>query len=84
MAQSTSHQVSSSRLGTVSEQLDHYLTVVQLTSANMASAMPHPHASGNRSRLFTAYNFFGLCGNMMLVKFNTIKKLCNIKTKIIT
>jgi len=24
-----------------------------------------PHATGNRSRLFTDYNLFGLCGNMM-------------------
>jgi len=38
----------------------------------------------NRSRLFTAYNLFGLCGNMMPLKFSTTKKLCNIKTKIIT
>ena len=41
-----------------------------------------PHASGNRSRLFTAYNLFGLCGNMMLLKFSKIKKkLYSIKTK---
>jgi len=41
MAQATSHQVSSSGLGTVSQQLDQYLTAVQLTSADMAPAMPH-------------------------------------------
>jgi len=41
MAQATSHKVSSSGLGTVSEQLDQYLTAVQLTSADMAPAMPH-------------------------------------------
>jgi len=41
MAQA-SPQVSSSGLGTVSEQLDQYLTAVQLTSADMAPpAMPH-------------------------------------------
>ena len=45
-----------------------------------------PHASGNRSRLFTAYNLFGLglCGNVMVLKFSAFKKLYNIKTKIIT
>ena len=42
-----------------------------------------PHASENRSRLFTGYNLCGLCGNMVLLKFRTIKKLYNIKTKTI-
>jgi len=41
MAQATSHQVSLSGLGTVSQQLDQYLAAVQLTSADMAPAMPH-------------------------------------------
>jgi len=38
MAQSTSHHVSSSGLGTVTEQLDQYLTEVQHMSADMAPA----------------------------------------------
>jgi len=38
MAQSTSHKVSSSGLGTVSQQLDQYHTAVQLTCADMALA----------------------------------------------
>jgi len=32
-----------------------------------------PHAYGNRSRLFTANNLFGLCGNIMLLQFSTVK-----------
>jgi len=39
MAQSTSHHVSSSAQGTVTEQLDHYLAEVQHTSADVAPAI---------------------------------------------
>ena len=62
-------------------------TAVQLTSADMAPpAMPHSSCLWKQKSIVYSlgYNLFGLCGNMMLLKFSKIKKLYNIKTKIIT